>query len=358
MREPRTLAGPGGAGSTVDTEGAARARAQRRQGPPAASPPRAGGARPARLGFAARGRAPLRRALLALVPLALVLPGCSLKKIAVNKLGDALAQAGTTYSSDDDPELVGDASAFGLKTIEALLAESPRHKGLLLAAASGFTQYAFAYVQQPADFVEAADFDRATEQRVRARRMYLRALRYGLRGLELAQPGFEARLRADRAAAVAPLRKEHVPLLYWSGLSWFGAISLLKSDSELSADQGLAEALMHRALELDPDWEYGSIHDFYIAWEGRGESVGGSYARAREQFDRALAASGGHRAAPYVTLAEGVAVAQQDRAEFQSLLEQALRLDVDVEPELRLANLIYQKRARWLLSRADELFIE
>lgn len=290
--------------------------------------------------------------------LALALPGCSIKKIAVNKLGDALAQAGTTYSSDDDPELVGDASAFGLKTIEALLSESPRHKGLLLAAASGFTQYAFAYVQQPGDFAEAGDFTRATELRDRARRMYRRAQRYGLRGLELVQPGFEARLRADRQAAVAPLRREHVPLLYWTGLAWFGAISLSKSDSELSADQGLAETLMRRALELDRDWEQGSIHDFYIAWESRGESVGGSYERAREQFDAAVAASQGQRAAPYVTLAENLAVARQDRAEFQRLLEQALAVDVDARPELRLANLIYQKRARWLLARTDELFIE
>ncbi len=284
--------------------------------------------------------------------------GCSIKKLAVNKLGDALAQAGTTYSSDDDPELVGEASAFGLKTIEALLSESPRHAGLLLAAASGFTQYAFAYVQQPAEMLEARDFDAATEQRARARRMYLRARGYGLRGLDLAAPGFEARLRADREQAVRACNRTHVPLLYWTGLSWFGAISLAKNDSNLSADQDLAEALVRRARELDPDWEYGSVHDFYIAWEGRGESVGGSYERARAAFERAVTASGGRRAAPYVTYAESICVARQERAEFQRLLEQALAVDVDAAPALRLPNLLYQKRARWLLARADELFIE
>ncbi len=290
--------------------------------------------------------------------LALLLPACSIKKIAVNKLGDALAQAGTTYSSDDDPELVGDASAFGLKTIEALLSESPRHAGLLLAAASGFTQYAFAYVQQPADFVEAKDFERAVEQRQRARRMYVRAQRYGLRGLEVASPGFEARLRADRQAAVKALRQEHVPLLYWTGLAWFGAISLAKDDSELSADQSLAEALVARARQLDPGWEYGSIHDFYIAWEGRGESVGGSYQRARAAFDAAVLGSRGQRVAPYVTYAESICVARQERAEFERLLGQALAVDLEAQPALRLSNLIYRQRARWLLSRADELFIE
>jgi predicted anti-sigma-YlaC factor YlaD len=86
--------------------------------------------------------------------------------------------------------------------------------------------------------------------------------------------------------------------------------------------------------------------------------VGGSYERARERFRQALGYSRGRRASPYVGLAESVAVAQQKRAEFEELLGQALAVDPNAEPDLRLSNLIYQKRARWLLSRTDELFIE
>ena len=70
--------------------------------------------------------------------LALV-PGCSIKQIAINKLGEALAQGNTMFASDDDPELVKAAAPFSLKLIESLLAESPRQQGLLLAACSGFT---------------------------------------------------------------------------------------------------------------------------------------------------------------------------------------------------------------------------
>ncbi|PYQ47942.1 MAG: hypothetical protein DMF78_22480, partial [Acidobacteria bacterium] len=33
-------------------------------------------------------------------------------------------------------------------------------------------------------------------------------------------------------------------------------------------------------------------------------------------------------------------------------------VDVDAVPDMRLANLVYQKRARWLLGRADDLFVE
>ena len=45
---------------------------------------------------------------------------CSVKRIAVNKFGNALASGGTTFTSDEDPELVRDALPFSLKLIEKL----------------------------------------------------------------------------------------------------------------------------------------------------------------------------------------------------------------------------------------------
>jgi predicted anti-sigma-YlaC factor YlaD len=279
--------------------------------------------------------------------------------MAVNSLGNALAEGNSVYATDDDPDLVGAAVPFGLKTIEALLQESPRHEGLLFAASSGFTQYAYVYVQQEADFVEGQDLARATYLRDRARRLYRRALDYGFQGLEVDFPGFREALRKDPDAALARTRNEHVPLLYWTALSWGAVMSLSKEDSEWTADQGLAEALMRRALALDEPFERGSIHDFFISYEGgRPQSAGGSAARAREHLEKALQLSKGQRAFPLVTFAETVSVGSQDRQEFRKLLEQALAVDANAVPEVRLSNLIAQRRARWLLGREDELFIE
>jgi predicted anti-sigma-YlaC factor YlaD len=49
-------------------------------------------------------------------------------------------------------------------------------------------------------------------------------------------------------------------------------------------------------------------------------------------------------------------VRSQDRAEFERLLKRALEIDPDARPEWRLANLVMQRRARWLLARTDSLF--
>ena len=290
---------------------------------------------------------------------ALALPGCSLKRLAVNRLGDALSSGASVYATDDDPELVGAALPFGLKTIEGLLQQSPHHNGLLLAATSGFTQYAYAFVQTRADFIEDSDLAQATALRERASHLYRRALGYGMRGLEEIQPGLQGSLKKDPQKALARFRKKDVPQIYWTAMAWGAAIALNKTDIELGAGLPQVELLMRRALELDEGYDLGAIYDFFIVYEGgRPAAAGGSVERARASLTRALQLSKGYRAAPLVSFAETVAVSLQDRAEFEKLLDQALAININVLPEQRLANVIAQRRARWLLGRMDRLFLE
>jgi predicted anti-sigma-YlaC factor YlaD len=288
----------------------------------------------------------------------LLFSGCSIKKIAVNKLGNALAQSGTTFSSDDDPELVKDALPFSLKLMESLLAESPRHRGLLLATSSGFTQYTYAFVKEEADETEPENFARATQMRLRARGLFLRARDYGVRGLETTHRGFGDALNKDPRSAVKAAKKEDVPLLYWTAAAWGLAITLSKNEPAIMADQPIVEALVDRALELNEAFDAGAIHSFLISYEpARQGAPGDPLERARKHFDRAMALAGGFQAGPLVALAESVSLAKQDRSEFQSLLERALAVDVNAKPEYRLANRVSQRRAQWLLSRIDDLFL-
>ena len=119
------------------------------------------------------------------------------------------------------------------------------------------------------------------------------------------------------------------------------------------------EGLIRRALDLQPDFGEGALHELLIAYDGgRSEAMGGSIERARRDFEEAVRLSGGRRVQPYLTLAETVSVRLQDRREFESLLRRALEIDPGARPEWRLANLIGQRRARWLLARSDLLFAE
>jgi predicted anti-sigma-YlaC factor YlaD len=287
------------------------------------------------------------------------LNGCSVRKFAVNKLGDSLANSGTTFASDNDPEFVGQAVPFSLKLIEGLLAESPKHRGLLFAATSGFTQYSYVYVQQPSDEIENADVEKSAALRARARNLYLRARDYGLRGLEAKHRGFTVALQENPKSAVGAAKVADVPLLYWTAVSWGAALSLSKDHPEIVAQQPQVESLIDRAYELDAGYEHGVIEQFLISYESARQGVKGDFAvRCKEHFDRAVQLSAGQLASPFVAYAETVSIQKQNRAEFDSLLKKALEVDPHARPEWRLSNLVMQRRARWLLSRADELFLE
>jgi len=287
------------------------------------------------------------------------LSGCSIKSMAVESVADAIAESSATYASDDDIAFVGLASPFGLKTTEGLLEEVPDHRGLLLAAARGFTQYAYVYIEQPANEIEIVDVSLAYAERARARQMYLRARDYGLRGLEAAYPEIADTILIDPKASLSQTTIEDVPLLYWTAAAWASAISLAKDDPDLIADLPAVEALVTRAYALDPSFDYGAIHVFLISYEMSQSGMHEDAAsRARWHFERAVELSDGLQAAPYVALAETVTVAEQNRDAYQRLLEEALSIDVDVRPEWRLANLVMQRRARWLLAHADDVFLE
>jgi len=299
------------------------------------------------------------RTVRALLLALLVVPvsGCSIKSMAINTVGNALAESGSNFAADEDPELIAAALPFGLKTIEGLLAQSPKHKGLLFAACSGFTQYSYAFVQQEADYVEAQDLQKATEMRARAKKLYLRALDYGLRALDEEIPGFSARIRQEPDAVLAKTTIKHVPLLYYTGAAWAAAFAVDVTDSSLAVHQTPMEKIMRRALALDEGWERGSLHDFFVSWEAGHAGAGGSIEKAREHFARSKALSAGQRVSPFVSFAESVLVTEQKKKEFEQALNEALAIDVSkTAPEQKLANVLAQKRAKWLLSRIDELF--
>lgn len=301
----------------------------------------------------------MHRTITGLLTLALVTSStaaCSIKKMAINRLADTLAASGDSFSSDEDPDLIRDAVPFSLKTIESLLVEVPEHKGLLLTACSGFTQYAYAFVQTDAELIEPKDYEASVAGRERALKMYQRALGYCLRRVELTHKGFRAAVEKDPTGTMKAFSKEDVPVLYWTGATWGALVSAGSEKPELLNQLPIVRAIMDRALELDEAYELGSIHDVLISLDSLPEAMGGSVKNARLHYARSVELSKGESASPHVSLASGISVAEQNRKEFEELLAKALAVDVNQAPRLRLSNVIYQRKARALLARADDLF--
>ena len=277
--------------------------------------------------------------------------------MAVNAIVPTLANP-AVYRSEADPQLVRDALPFLLKTIESILDTSPQQDQALVFACTGFTLYANAFIQVDADLAElAGDYESELSLRDRTWRFYVRARNYCLRSLELKYDGIAERLRQDPEAAVAVTDADDVEVLFLLSAAWGLAISNALTP-ELVADLPAVRALLERALELDEDYDRGSLHSALITIEALPPELGGSPERAREHFDRAIELSEGLDAAPFVAFAVGVLVPAENRAEFQQRLDQALAIDPDEDTSLRLLNKVNQTRARMLLDHIDDLFFD
>lgn len=286
--------------------------------------------------------------------------GCSLVKPMVLKgVANTLSGEGGAVTTHDDPELVKGALDFALVTNESLLAAIPRHEPLLTATCAQYTQYAAGFLQPEAEAAQFDDYERAKAINARALRLALRGRDFCWRGLEVRFKGITTQLKSDPAGALRFAKREHVPLLYWSAAALGSAISIGGLDRpELLIDLPIVRALAERALVLDESWGRGALHEIMITVESQGEALGGSEARARAHFARAIAVQQGLSPGPYVSLAMMIAKPNQDRNEFERLLTQALAIDPEKDPANRLPTIMARQRAQVLLDHIDEIILK
>ena len=190
-------------------------------------------------------------AFVSIVLVACLCTACSVKRTAVDVVGDAISGGSGVYASDDDPDLVREAIPFGLKTYESLLAVSPEHQR---PAARGGQR--LRRLRLPARAGGRSSSRRPTRPapaRCAPARASCSSAAATMRcaGSRSRIPASRAAFAADQAAALALTTKQDAAFLYWAGAGWAGALGADKHDPRLIADLPGAGALVGRVLVLD-----------------------------------------------------------------------------------------------------------
>lgn len=282
----------------------------------------------------------------------LLLGACSTRQLVIGSIADELAAQG--QSAESDLDLAREASAFYLKLSESVLRQDPGHRPLAESVAGGFTQYAYAFVASEAERIEARDARAAQRLRQRAAKLYERAHRHAMAGLESGQPGFARALASPQQKDWPQLAPEQVGLAYWAAASWGGWISLSKDDPDVVADLPLAVRLAQIAWAVDPEWGQGSLTSLLATFEAA--RPGGSLQQALGWFDQAIGQAAGKSAGPLLAKAETYAQPGGDRALFEQLLHQTMAVKDEAGSPQTLQNEVMRRRARWLLEKTDDLF--
>jgi tetratricopeptide (TPR) repeat protein len=229
--------------------------------------------------------------------------------------------------------------------VDGLIEAYPNNSELLTAGCQAYTVYA-------SSFVEDSD-------PVKASLLY--AKDYGFRALSLKQDFQQAASGPldDFVIFLGDYHKEYVPALFWATSAWAKWISLHPDNLEALADMPMLEAAMQRVIELDEGFYYGSPHLHMALYLAAKPSIaGGNLDKAKEHFDEAFAQGADKLLSAKVLFARYYAVRLKDRALFVKTLQEVIEAPVDEVPELTLSNTLAKEKARELLERADDYFIE
>jgi hypothetical protein len=283
--------------------------------------------------------------LLNIIPLLPLLAACSMGQIVARSSASIMDGSIDAMDRETDLELAEAAIPANLKLVEGLINEDPENPELLTNAARGFYGYAFGFVE--------------LHDRRRAESLYERCYEFGRRALKAlgVDTAFERATPEDIDAAVAGLGARAVPALFWTGSCWAKQIDLNRHDPARLAEVNNTERLMHRVLELQPDYYYGAVHVYYGVYHGsRAPMLGGDFALSEQSFARANAVTQGKLLVVDVLQAEYLERQRLDRERFRRLLTRVVDTPVGTFPEMALVNQIARARAQYLLSMEAEWF--
>jgi TRAP transporter T-component len=306
------------------------------------------------------------RATLGLALLALGMSGCSMTQLAAGSTVTIIGQAWPAIERYEDPDLAEEAIPASIATMDGLLEIRPKDTELRVLLAEAFGSYGFGFMEDHMEAALADDDDKGGEHfRKRAAMAYSRCRELALGSLTLwedADGGAEGHVKKGLPAWTEYLKKfddapKQVPTLFWGAYCWGRYIGINRDDVNALADLPYVSALADRVMALDPTYYGYAPHALRAGLIGTAPAqLGGKPEEAKKEFEAAIAATQGKNLMYLVVEAQIVAVALQDRALYQRLLNTTLSAPVDLDVNQRLVNQLAKRRAERYLAQTDQLF--
>ncbi|MEW6671291.1 MAG: TRAP transporter TatT component family protein [Thermodesulfobacteriota bacterium] len=285
------------------------------------------------------------RRLAALTIIVLLAGGClPSKKLTVISAAALLEDISRASARQSDLRIVREGMPAYLLLMDGMAEAWPDNERILLGAAQGYASFAAAFI--------------AEEDKEYAGVLTAKSKRYALRALELR--GFQnlySKSVDDFKTGLEDIGRKDLPFLFWAASCWGSWIGLNLDSMAALADLPKVEAMMRRALALDPGFYYGGPHLFMGIWYASQPSIaGGNLARSREHFLKAREFGKGQFLMTDVYFSQYLARKAFDRDLFVATLQKVLDTPADINPDLTLLNTVARRRAQQMLEQVDDYF--
>ena len=258
---------------------------------------------------------------------------------------------------EHQPEFVEKFFEKRVEYIEEKIKKDPNNVQLLKQGVKEFTMYAFGFLTEKSDQVILNNYSTGKELQQIAHQYFVQAIDFGERIIKNNYKDYPVWISEDNENLKLEPVDTDVGLFYWTAAAYGGAISSSQGNPAWVIKLPRVGLLLDAVIEKDSLWNNGAALVALITYTMNNPEISGENEElARRYFNTAVSASNGTDLGPYIAIAESVSKLNQNRDEFIQLLNQALDIDINSNPDLRLANIISRKRAEWLLANVDEFF--
>jgi len=309
------------------------------------------------------------RLLAGLVWIFCLLAGCSPRAIMIGEYRKIMASGLASFEQDDDLDMLQQAFPANIKLLEAMLASDPDDPGLLILLSRMYASYTFLFLEAQLDSanLEAPDAGGPTSAggdpeiiKAALNRNYLKGAGYALAALSQRRPHSAQRLSKVNQVPdyLASLGREDVPALFWYGFNLGTWIHRNMDSVQAIAKANVAERVMKRVLELEPEYYHGSAHLFLLGfYASRPPMLGGNLEAALHHYQALRKIAGEDFLMARLYYARYVLPMKQDRRSYEKMLSAIIQEATDnPTTRYRLLNLVAARRARNFLILGDRLF--
>ncbi|MBT4578577.1 MAG: hypothetical protein HOB93_01595 [Candidatus Marinimicrobia bacterium] len=218
-------------------------------------------------------------------------------------------------------------------------------------------EYAFGILMEKNDRLIGQDYSKGLEGYHKANIIFNEAKIIGSEILITSFPNFELWLKGN-----SKITFSHSDIfdLYWLAAAYGGAIKSSRGNPFELVHLPSVGKMLKTAISLDPDWGNGVLHTAMMSYTSSRPDLSGKSLidSVSYYFNKAVLISDSLYADPFMIYAESIDKPFQNKGAYEEKLNFILNMDTDRSAEFELGNIITKKRAKWLLTKTNEMFLE
>ena len=218
-------------------------------------------------------------------------------------------------------------------------------------------EYGFGIIMEQADRLIDDDYLEGLVKYKKANIIFAEAKDSGMSIMSDRYPEFNNWLKKESKIEFS---QEDVRDMYWLAASIGGSIASSRGNPFELINLPYVGRLLNKCIQIDPEWNNGSLYSAMMSFTTTRSDLNEEMLRDTVDyyFNKTISSSNGMDAGPYLSYAESIHKTFQERKEFVDKLNYVLKMDIIPNSDHELSNLIAKSRAKWLLTKTDEYFLE